>query len=113
MELNRVRVREPCRRNKPFRSLDTILTTSDQGNDSLRVEAACIIDGLKEDLVQLVDLGCIGCSIAWWLVDWLKGHKTRLAGQFRSNLIPQSVELFFDHGQVGTRGSHIRPNPGI
>jgi hypothetical protein len=28
-------------------------------------------------------------------------------------LIPQSVELFFDHGQVGTGGSYIGPDPGI
>lgn len=113
MELNGVGVRNVRRKFEPLRRLDAVLAATNKSDDSLRVEAARVVDGLEEDLVQLVDLGCVLCGVAGRFVDRLESDQARLAAQRGADLIPQPVEFLLDHGQIGPGRGDVRPLPGV
>lgn len=77
----------------------------------MRVEPTGIINRLEEDLVQLVDLGTVGRSIARRLIDGFKGNEVRFTGQLGPNLTPEAVEFLFNHGKIGSGLGNISPIP--
>jgi hypothetical protein len=102
VELNGVRVREASRSLEPLRGLDTILTTTNQIDNSLGVEPSSFIDSLKEDLIQFVELGSVLSIVDRRLINRLEGNHVRLATQLGANLIPEPIELLLNHGKVGS-----------
>lgn len=102
MELNGIRVREASRSLEPLRGLDTILTTTNQIDNSLGVESSGIINSLKEDLVQFVEFGSVLSIVDRRLIKRLEGNHVRLATQLGANLIPESIEFLLNHRKVGS-----------
>lgn len=113
MKLNGIRVREAGRSLEPLRSLDAILATTNQIDNSLGVESSSLINSLKEDLIQFVELSSILGIVDGWLINRLKGNHVRLATQLGANLIPESIEFLLNHRKVGSRLSDIGPDPRV
>lgn len=113
MELNRKRIRVPRRSLKPLRSLDAILTTPNKRHHAFGVEPTYVVDRLQKDIIQLIDLSSIFLIIARRLIDRLKGNQVGRTAQLRANLVPQAIEPFLDHGEVGSFLGDVGPLPRV
>lgn len=113
MELNSKRIRVPRWCLKPLRSLDAVLTTPNKRHHALSIEPTRVIDRLQKDIVQLIDLGPIFLIIARGLIDRLEGDQIGRAAQLRANLVPQAIEPFLDHGDIGSFFGDIGPLPRV
>lgn len=113
MKLNRIRIRIPRRRHEPLRGLDAVLAATNKSHHALGIESARIVDCLEEDGIQLVDFRRVSRIVAGRFVDGLERDQAGLARQLAADLVPETVELFLDHGQICAWLGDIRPDPGV
>lgn len=98
---------------EPLTRLHSILSTPHKRNNSLLIEAPCIIDGLQEYLIQLILLGSVFRRSTGRFVNRFKCHLAPFTRQLCSNLIPKTIESFFDRRDIGIRLSNICPDPTV
>ena len=98
---------------EPLARLYTVLASTHQRDDSLRVETSRIVDRLQENGIQFVDFGAVLSRRAGRFVDRFKGHLASFARQLRPDLIPELVEPLLDRRDIGTGGRHVSPHPRV
>jgi hypothetical protein len=110
MILNTPRILElSIRPLEPLGRLDTVLTSSHQRHNTLRVEPSRIVDSLQEDVVQPIDNGTVLRSRSRNLINRLHSKHTALTSQLSSNLIPKLGQPLLHHSHVSTGVCQIQP----
>lgn len=113
MELQSPRISDVSRGLEPLRGLDAILSTTNEGNNTLRVKATSVSNSLEENAIEVVDLCAVLGSVRRRFIDRLECNQTRFTAQLGANLEPKPVKLLLDLGDIGAGDGNVRPFPGV